>query len=292
MDSLRNYYSVSFNAESAIQKLAKAKNPLQNTAIGKLMEAQEKTQRMFSSVSKVNLFNHDFKLNAFWQIQESQLALQQAAGNYQKAEKALWSFADLSKLWDGLSHKELLIYTDLPEDDVESPEPESIIQYEPGALISLNDINRTQSLIRSIYKDNEQMFRIDPRHFEEMIAELLRKKNLNVELTKQTRDGGKDIIALHDLNGLGQNKYLIECKRNAKNRPVGVDVLRSFSYVVQDEGANKGIIFTSSYFTTDAISMKDKHPYMSDLKDGADIIKWIKEYSEKQSKIATLDGLV
>jgi HJR/Mrr/RecB family endonuclease len=145
-------------------------------------------------------------------------------------------------------------------------------------IITLDDTIRVQKLIKSVYEDNEEIYRVDHFDFEVMIAELLREKGFIVHLTKKTRDGGKDIIALHDTNGLGLNKYLIECKRLRADRPVDINVVKNLCYTVNHEKANKGIIFTSSYFTKDAYKIKEIEKNILDFKDGVHILSWIAEY--------------
>lgn len=143
-------------------------------------------------------------------------------------------------------------------------------------IILLNEVPKAQQLIRSIYNDHQQLYQLHPRDFEEMIAELMRKQGWDVKLTKQTRDQGVDIVALQ-YRGDSPYKAVIECKRHALNRKVGVGILRGFQSVIVTQQANKGIIFTSSYFSADARQYQQQHlPYLLDLKDYDDIINWIK----------------
>ena len=114
---------------------------------------------------------------------------------------------------------------------------------------------------------------------EEVIAELLYGKGFEVEITKQTRDNGYDIIAVNSINGF-RNKYLVECKRYGPKRPIGIDIIRSFCDVLKEEKANKGVIFTTSYFTKPSIERKEKEGHLLDFKDRGDIIQWVKEYIE------------
>ncbi|MET0050310.1 MAG: restriction endonuclease [Candidatus Thiodiazotropha sp.] len=103
-------------------------------------------------------------------------------------------------------------------------------------------------------KSNPELVReITPREFEEVVAEIFRSKGFGVELTKRTRDGGKDIIAI-STDALGiKNKYFIECKRHAENSTVGVDIVRALQGVKNTkDGPNKTIIATTSFFTEDA----------------------------------------
>ncbi len=123
---------------------------------------------------------------------------------------------------------------------------------------------------------------ITPREFEEIVAEIFKSKGFDVELTKQTRDGGKDIIAIHT-DGLGiKNKYFIECKRHAEDNTIGVDIIRSLQGVKNTkDGPNKTIIATTSFFSPDAkkfVEYESASKWDMTLADYNDIVKWLNEY--------------
>src|SRR6266550_4433098 len=65
-------------------------------------------------------------------------------------------------------------------------------------------------LIKKIAENPASIFGISPREFEEIIAEIFHQKGFHVELTKQTADGGRDIIAIHNKLNI-HSKYIIEC---------------------------------------------------------------------------------
>jgi HJR/Mrr/RecB family endonuclease len=145
-------------------------------------------------------------------------------------------------------------------------------------IIFLHEADRLKSTIQNIYRDQNLLYKIHDRDFEKVIAELLRNQQFEVELTKQTRDGGYDILAVQNLAGFPL-RFLVECKRYAKNRPVGVNIIRSFSHVIHTEDANKGILFTTSYFSKDARQHGKKYmPNKLDFRDNQDILNWIKAY--------------
>lgn len=144
-------------------------------------------------------------------------------------------------------------------------------------IILLNESNNIKKTILDIYGKNNQLFNIKPRQFEELMAELLTNRGFQVELTKQTRDGGYDIIALYKVADLGTMKWLVECKRFTREK-VGIEVIRSFKEVIQSNNVNRGIIATTSYFTADAIKKKQETPYLLDFLDKDAILKWIFEY--------------
>lgn len=146
--------------------------------------------------------------------------------------------------------------------------------------IAVNQSKSVQRIITDIYKDNSNLLKVGPREFEEMVAELLKSQGFNVELTKQTRDNGYDIIALQSIGSNFPLKFLVECKRFTEKK-VSVDIIRSFKEVIQTEQANKGIIVTTSYFTRDAIKKKLETPYLLDYKDKDAVLNWVTEYCRK-----------
>jgi hypothetical protein len=68
-----------------------------------------------------------------------------------------------------------------------------------------------RALIERLKQYPNELRLIDRRKFEEVVAEIFDGFGYEVELTKQTRDGGKDIIAIKRCEA--NLKFLIECKR-------------------------------------------------------------------------------
>ncbi|NYT69994.1 restriction endonuclease [Pusillimonas noertemannii] len=142
--------------------------------------------------------------------------------------------------------------------------------------------NTIPELIRLIQEDSSCLHRISPREFEEIIAEIFRAQGYDVRLTKRTRDGGKDVIAIHR-NELGlETCYFIECKRHALDRKVDVGIVRGV-YGVHSamNGPNKSIVVTTSTFTPDArefVGNGLRSSWDMELKDIRDVMGWIKNY--------------
>ena len=108
-------------------------------------------------------------------------------------------------------------------------------------------------LITALKSSPELVRKITPREFEEVVAEIFRSKGFEVELTKRTRDGGKDIVAISKGAISIKNKYFIECKRHDEDNTVGVDIVRALQGVKNTkDGPNKTIIATTSFFASDA----------------------------------------
>lgn len=123
---------------------------------------------------------------------------------------------------------------------------------------------------------------LSPREFEEVVAEVFRAKGFEVDLTKRTRDGGKDIIAVHT-DGLGiKSKYFIECKHYAESNKVGVDVVRALHGVMNTkDGPNKTILATTSTFTSGAkgfVENEAASKWDMALADYDEIVSWLNDY--------------
>ncbi|MCG8470515.1 MAG: restriction endonuclease, partial [Desulfobacterales bacterium] len=130
--------------------------------------------------------------------------------------------------------------------------------YESHSIIQVSKF-LSDELIDFFIKYPEEIKVMNRRKFECFIAELFDGFGYSVELTKQTRDGGKDIIAIGNKDLL-ENKYLIECKRPNPGNPVDISVVRSLYGVKQYERATKAIGVTTTYFSPDA------HDFQKDVK--------------------------
>ncbi|SIQ77255.1 restriction endonuclease [Chryseobacterium sp. RU33C] len=176
-------------------------------------------------------------------------------------------------------------FADLIE-DFNDDEPEESLIIEPSIKNIIIDTSyQIRDILFEIYLNNEKLYKISPREFEKVIAELLYNNGFEVELTKQTRDNGFDILALKHVDNLSPIKYLVECKRHSPHRKIDVGIIRSFKEVIQTEQANKGLIVTTSYFSRDAIKKQKETPYLLDYKDKDDLINWVNEYYNQKNLI-------
>lgn len=112
------------------------------------------------------------------------------------------------------------------------------------------------------------------------MAEILRDYGFHVQLTNQTRDGGKDIIASID-SELGTLLILVEAKKYRPDRPIGVELVRNLYGVICDTQANSGVLVTTSYFTKDAQEFRNRHNYQLQLRDFKDLTRWIQSYGTR-----------
>ena len=132
-------------------------------------------------------------------------------------------------------------------------------------------------LIEHFHRHPGDLKNMDRRLFEELVAELFRGFRFEVELTQQTRDGGKDIIAIRRDHGIS-SRYLIECKRPDPEKPVGVRVVRELYGIKMHEKATKAIAVTTTHFTADAHAFEEQHQWELELKEFAELQEWIATY--------------
>lgn len=140
-------------------------------------------------------------------------------------------------------------------------------------------INAAIPLLIDRIKNSDQILKdmptTDHRIFEELIAEVFNGFGYTIELTKKTRDGGKDIVALKKKSGK-EEKILIECKHWKDT--VDVKEIRSLVGVaVGEEELPTGVILaTTSRFSTEAKNYVLNNTIKIDLerKDYDDILEY------------------
>lgn len=137
------------------------------------------------------------------------------------------------------------------------------------------------SLIQYLNMNPDELYNLTSRKFEELVAELFRGiGDYNVELTKQTRDGGKDIIVTS--KGEIDLVFYVECKKYRKNNLVSIDIARNFHSVIISDKVNKGFLATTSYFTKDAMVLINNNGKLMEPVDYNGILNWMSVYIAKK----------
>ena len=154
-----------------------------------------------------------------------------------------------------------------------------VSQFSPDELTQAVVASRDEwdHVVESLLEDPGSVFQMRPRRFEELVAELLVSRGFDVELTPESRDGGRDILASSQ-SDLGRLLHLVECKRYAPDRPVGVSLVTNLYGVVEIERATNGIIVTTSRFTKGAIERAGELEYRIALRDYDALKQWLQDY--------------
>lgn len=140
-------------------------------------------------------------------------------------------------------------------------------------------------LINYLKRNPTDIYRMHPRRFEELIAEILAAFGWYGGLTASTRDGGFDIFAISNKKGSEPNtSWLIECKRWMPERKIGIEVVRSL-YGVRTLNPNlfktNILIATTSDFSSEVYKLRTSR-YELDLNNCSNIIKWINNYHPRK----------
>lgn len=152
-----------------------------------------------------------------------------------------------------------------------------IIHSDNKIIVPSKDIIRgvvvvDDSLLRKAKENPQIIHSLSSREFEEMVCELLDNQGYNVKLTKQTRDGGKDMIVVQE-SILGEFCIYVECKKYDTSRPVSVSLVRELYGTVTIDNATAGMLITTSHFTKDAQEYTEKIKNRMTLKDYNDLVQ-------------------
>ena len=153
------------------------------------------------------------------------------------------------------------------------------LPFSTGLLLIAREVSG--SLVDYFVQHPEEMKTMDRWRFEELIAGLFDAFGYEVELTKRTRDGGVDIIALKDAEV--SEKYLIQAKRPEPHNPIGVRCVREILGVKEIKRANKAILATTTYFSKPAIIESEQVKWDLELRDYQGLIRWFEDYQKIKS---------
>lgn len=169
----------------------------------------------------------------------------------------------------------------------------------------IEDIWHEESLLRTLdinsaevsFKELQQAIvaypdRIDHMHhrrFEQLIADVFRNNGYSVELTRSTRDGGRDLIVLRkDSN----EEAIVEVKRH--RRRVGVELVRQLRGVQLRDGVPHAALVAARGFTSDAhVEASSPRPaalgFNLSLLDALDLLRSLDLLREPAQSISALN---
>lgn len=141
------------------------------------------------------------------------------------------------------------------------------------------------SNVLSTLDQRPNLMALTPSEFEALISNLFESMGLQTRLTQASRDGGVDCVA-YDTRPIFGGKVVIQAKRY-KNT-VGVSAVRDLFGTVQNEGASKGILVTTSGYGSASMEFAAGKPL--ELLDGANLLYLLHEHADIDAKIEIPDG--
>jgi hypothetical protein len=152
--------------------------------------------------------------------------------------------------------------------------PLSVDEHQQSQILTLSE-GYWSNIIARLAQSPELLHDLTSRGFEELVAELLHRQGLEVKLTPRTKDGGYDILAF-SRDRLLHQLFLVECKKWAQDKPVGVTIVRALYGVLEHKQASGAMLVTTSTFTKPAIQFQEQHQYRLSLKQFDDIGEWLR----------------
>lgn len=135
--------------------------------------------------------------------------------------------------------------------------------------------------------DRPNLMKLSPKEFESLITNLFEKMGLETRQTQASRDGGVDCVA-YDPRPIFGGKVVIQAKRY--KHTVGVSAVRDLFGTMQNEGASKGILVTTSGYGKSSFEFADGKPL--ELLSGSHLLYLLAEHAGIEARIEPPDDWV
>ncbi len=165
-----------------------------------------------------------------------------------------------------------------------SPRPAEMQPVKP--IIEFSMVDRRFVEASDVLADLESrpnLMELSPFEFENLVSNLFGKMGLETRLTRASRDGGVDCVA-YDTRPILGGKVVIQAKRYSHT--VGVSAVRDLYGTMMNEGANKGILVSTSGYGPDAYEFQKDKPI--ELIDGGGLL-YLLEQNGVQARIVFLE---
>jgi restriction system protein len=126
---------------------------------------------------------------------------------------------------------------------------------------------------------------LTPSEFESLITNLFQKMGLETRLTQASRDGGVDCVA-YDPRPIFGGKVVIQAKRYKST--VGVSAVRDLFGTMQNEGASKGILVTTSGYGKASFEFAEGKPI--ELLSGSNLLYLLAQHAGVEARIEVPDN--
>jgi restriction system protein len=147
------------------------------------------------------------------------------------------------------------------------------IRRDDGRFVSAYEVAHTLD-------ESQNLAAMDWEDFEHLIREIFEKEfstsGGEVKVTRASRDGGVDAVAF-DPDPIRGGKLVIQAKRYTHT--VGVGAVRDLYGTVMNEGANKGILVTTSDYGPDAYAFANGKPLV--LINGANLLHLLEKHGHR-----------
>lgn len=162
-----------------------------------------------------------------------------------------------------------------------SPQPTELQAVKP--IIEFDMVDRRYVEGGDVLSDLESrpnLLDLSPFEFEQLVGNVFSKMGLETKQTRSSRDGGVDVVA-YDTRPVIGGKVVIQAKRY--RHTVGVSAVRDLFGTMSHEGANKGILVSTSGYGPDAYDFTRGKPI--ELIDGAGLLYYLEQHAGIRARI-------
>ena len=167
------------------------------------------------------------------------------------------------------------------QDVVDSSEQPAEVDMTPTEMMdrALSDLNESlaDELLNQIYKER------DWQYFEKLVLRVMQSLGYGTDLLslKHTGSPGDEgIDGEINEDRLGFNKIYVQAKHYGQNNPVNDAVVRNFLGSMTLKGVSKGVLITTSHFTSKARLLSESNPnFRLILIDGKELVRLMIEYN-------------
>lgn len=164
-----------------------------------------------------------------------------------------------------------------------SARPNELVPVRPVIQFDMVDSRFVEEAdILSGLDQRPNLMELSPSEFESLITNLFEKMGLETRQTQASRDGGVDCVA-YDPRPIFGGKVVIQAKRY-KNT-VGVSAVRDLFGTMQNEGASKGILVTTSGYGKAAFDFANGKPL--ELLGGSHLLYLLEQHAGVIARIET-----
>lgn len=132
--------------------------------------------------------------------------------------------------------------------------------------------------------ERPNLLELTPTQFEVLIQNLFTSMGLEAKQTRASRDGGVDCVA-YDTRPIFGGKIVIQAKRYKST--VGVSAVRDLYGTLQNEGASKGILVTTSGYGPASFEFAQNKPI--ELIEGANLLYLLETHTGVKARIEPPD---
>jgi HJR/Mrr/RecB family endonuclease len=186
--------------------------------------------------------------------------------------------------WDALAGTELedfFVQISEPQDASRIITSHELIRgVDESKILQVEFVDIEKELVEYFAKNPDRVRELHSFAFEKLMAAVYRNRGFDVTMTPRSKDGGFDLILLQR-NDIGAAMTLVDCKRYAAHKKVGVEIVRGLYGTVEEKKATHGVIVTTSSFTSGAVALRDKLKYRMELTDFNTVKRFLKEWRSK-----------